>query len=520
MQGPYRVYVGFAPEGYLSGQALAKAVREGLSFCQLNHRIQGKIVLRPDLVGADEAGSPYVYTNPQLIRELLHILESPPFLKDEVVLLANALSPFKTENVLLQAHGGVPSFKSRGYYHLQTLFPSLSIQSVEASGLQRYVLSKNGLLDYKMVASGVAESVDNERLRYFDSVTTSKHFADAECLIYMPKVRLSLSTDGFSGALRLGLSNLVPSDYGKGLDRYNDRRMVDLLEVANPDIVISDGVILPFGGNELTAPAHELGMVLVSNNALAHDIIAAKIFNMDWTKITHLRMAAARGWGPNQENQILLGGGKEIGKEIINQFQAKTRQWRRPASTVDLFLRQFEREDPQQVFPLDVIEGQVYEKSGVHGVFLNWLHRTYDQPLKRKAMARWPRCAVILGETNQLPRHRVVYIVGNRAWHRFQKDIIETRFDFTFKGLRFLSCRLRDSRGRLVIVVPGAPPTERDISLAFLLGSIFRTRTGYLRMLLPHRVSERSGELDKKMQSTITNRCTSEMKKNQWWAGI
>lgn len=517
LEGPFRVYVGLAPHGYLHDEALGAIIREGIKFCQLNRRLTGKVLIRPDLSGADERLSPYAYTNPQVVKEILGILAGPPFFRDDALILARAQGFFRTENALLAAHGGVSAFKSRGYYYLKTLFPHLTIEAMESTPLCRYLLAKDNVLNGPELESAWDPRCrPADQSRYWAEILGSRHFLDADCVIYTPKIRTSLLTGGFSGALKLGgMGSLLFHQERQGQDLHNDRRMVDMLEVANPDIVVGDGIIAPFGGNELTGPAHELGVVLVADNALAHDMVAARILGLDPEGIDHIRMAQNRGWGPDSFRKIMLGGAGEDGIKLL---QTKTRAWTRPPQTTEAFRREFEHHDPKMPLPLEILEGPRHERSGVHGVFLSWLYLNYDFPERRAAMARWPKATVVLGETNQMPSHRTVYVLGDRAAAAFRKNVVEVRYRLKWGSRELVLLRLRNGRTHRVIFQAGSPPSERNLCVAFLIGSWLRVRTGFLRLSLPQRHPR-----DATLQDLVTRAepvRTSNLPRNGWWARV
>jgi hypothetical protein len=289
-----------------------------------------------------------------------------------------------------------------------------------------------------------------------------------------------------------------------------------MLEVACPDIVIGDGVIIPYGGHELTAPVHELGVILIANNPVAHDLVACHILGVDPSTVGHLQIAMARGWGPTELSKIILGG---AGAEGLRMLQAKTALWSKPPQTLKAFIKNFEEEDPARKFPFEVLDGGVFEPSGVHGAFLSWLYLNYDLQSRRSAMARWPKATVVLAPTTQLPQHKRVYVLGEKAMAEFKKNIVETRLSYQWGSRQFLSVRLRNGKRHRVVYQPGSPPLERDLCIAFLLGSKMRIRTGLLRLALTQTAAP--GRLERKAAaawSAAPLASTLDMRRNDWWA--
>src|SRR5688572_28114561 len=73
LPGPYRVYVGLVPTGYLNGENIAQVIREGIAFCGMSGRLSklkpsSKIVLRTDVPAAHPKIGKYAYTHPEVAR--------------------------------------------------------------------------------------------------------------------------------------------------------------------------------------------------------------------------------------------------------------------------------------------------------------------------------------------------------------------------------------------------------------------------------------------------------------------
>lgn len=93
---------------------------------------------------------------------------------------------------------------------------------------------------------------------------------------------------------------------------YNlDEKIIDLLEVGFPDFIATDAIEISLGGNQMTQHGKHLGMILMAENPLAHDVVCAHILHLDPHNIKHLRIAHERGYGPLRLDEIeSRGSGK------------------------------------------------------------------------------------------------------------------------------------------------------------------------------------------------------------------
>ncbi|GAG01561.1 unnamed protein product, partial [marine sediment metagenome] len=92
---------------------------------------------------------------------------------------------------------------------------------------------------------------------------------------------------------------------------YHDDRLhqkvVDMLEIGYPDIIVSDAVTIGKGFESSPYPVH-LGAIIISNEPLACDMVAAKILNYEPDQVLHLIEAKERGYGSLDFDDITVSG--------------------------------------------------------------------------------------------------------------------------------------------------------------------------------------------------------------------
>lgn len=512
LQGPFRVYVGLVPTGYLNSQAINQVVRDGIVFCGLAKTLErlkpsSKILVKTDLMMADEKIARHAYTHPEVARAALgQILSFSPSAKP--VVTAETLAEFPGYRMFARAHGSAEAFRVRGFYELEHLFPGrVAIAPDDESAKCRYRLAKGGVLSN---LAAVLPTESTSRLRASNEIIAAKHYADSAFVVYLPKLKGNVMSQGFSGAIKLG----SPDDR-RGAT--NDHHICDMLEVCNPNLVISDGIIAAIGGNSITQRGHELGVVLVANNALAHDWVAAQILNLDPMKISHLRIAIERGWGPANFSQIELGG---AGAEAVSQLSQKSKFWDVGPIAVQEFPHRFERDNPGLKFPFEILSGAPYEPAGAHGLLLDWLYQNYDFPHRRAQMARWPKMTVCIGGLGAFPSHYVVCAIGAKAQQSISRIASHTRTVLKLGETAVHLMQFKNGRHHLVVTTSAE---KHGIARAMLFASLGRVRAHLTRFaltvdkaILIWRTRWRMSRHRQGKDLTLV--MTSRMPQNSWWA--
>lgn len=389
--GPFRVYVGLISTGYLDPLAIQNAIWDGVVFCGLASTLEktSKIVLRPDLGIADRKIARYGYTHPEILSSSFKAIRraNPGVTADCWVDAAKGFSPYR---MMKRASGGSQNYLVRGYYELQNQYgASVSLQATEDGPQTCYRLS------------GRVNSTEM-------GIMAREDFAAEPFTVYIPKLKTSAIAQGIAGAVWLP---------AKESDTPTAENAVSWLEICNPSLVIGDGIVAGIGGGAHSQRAQELGVILVSNNALAHDWVAAQIFHQDpmATNGSHLKLARDMGWGPELFYQIELGG---AGPDGIKLLQQKSRHWDFGAATMEEFPAKFNRENAGIRFDWQTqTEGELVYSAQV----LEKLHLAYDFPQNRHSMSKWPRVEVVTRAMSHFPKARRVLLVGEAASQSWKK---------------------------------------------------------------------------------------------------
>lgn len=280
---------------------------------------------------------------------------------------------------------------------------------------------------------------------------------------------------------------LLERDRLIGEAHHIDRRIVDLMEVAEPDLIVTDAIEVALGGGRVSGHGHLLGAVILATNAVAHDATCARILGLHPENVGWLRLAYERGYGPIFADEIELLGERKVG-----QLLAKVRSMAEPClvPVVD-FPDRFRREARAE-FPLEIVAEPPWDFGASHGALLEWLHRTYDFKERRKAMAAWAPATVICGDFVDAPpppAHDRVFLVGDhaiRAWRRLgwraRGWSLPKRWHAFFRGpTRIERFSRPDGRRGWAIQIAGDPPAPEDLDLGFALGSWLKMRSPLLR---------------------------------------
>lgn len=465
------------------GDAIQAAVERGLDHVGV--RLRGNVTAKANWVFAHDRVSPAACTRPELVHGALDALfEREPEMY--VLFCGNSGLGVATRRMARAARGRDPLFRRKGYYALPRLHRGrVGIKPTDETRYYRYQLSIGRPMTPDELHAEDPAAIAPEA-RYWERVVTGWELMHTDSMVLFPKLKTSVLSQGFSGAVeQQGLGLLRDVDRMDGHNRHNGRRIADLLEVSDPDLVISDAIEIGVGGNPITQSAHRLGVVVIADNAVAHDAVCARIMGLDPHRIDHLRIASARGFGPLDLDGI----------DLVTEVPLSTLQLRVEGfgglglMRVDRFGKHFERVTGYP-FPLEICCGPPYEPAGSAGILLDWLYTAWDDPDRREKMKAWPPASVLVGEVDEIPSHPRVFLIGDRAIAAFRRR-------FTFKTTVRLPASIHKVVGGVAAVhrykldggrtgwaveIPGDPPSLRDLILGLFQGSLGRLRASVMRL--------------------------------------
>ncbi|MHB1651622.1 MAG: DUF362 domain-containing protein [Desulfitobacteriaceae bacterium] len=363
-----------------------KAIAKGLKI--LNIHIQGRVVIKPNLVFAHVQEAPSAYTRPEVVAGLLEAMKEQDVKKVAIV---------EKSGVGVSTH---VMFRRAGYRML-----------AERYGVQLCPLEEEEKIRVSLNGSRVHESL-----------LLSKKMVEADTLIFMPKLKSNVLAHGLTGALKLNIGSLDDRERMWHHDHLLDEKIVDILSAAHPQLVVTDAVEIALGGNQMTEHGHSLGLIILADNPLAHDLVAAKLLHLDPTQIGHLQAAIRRGYTPLSWDDVEI-----LGDFPPEEIMSKTAG----LSTGMIRVEEF-------ASPLKIRSGTPYCTGGCQGIFLDWLYMLKDRSPQR--LSRLPAIPVIIGRTEEeitAPRMLVIGDCAAQSPHLHGKQLR----------------------------IAGCPPTHRDLIL-------------------------------------------------------
>jgi uncharacterized protein (DUF362 family) len=359
----YQVYLGHCKE--YNADNVASIIEQALEKIPLSKPISGKVVIKPNLVLAHPKVATENYTRKEVIEGVLKVIQKQG--KDIE----------KVDIVEKSGLGAVTasSYRRAGYRKLKRKY-GVKLRAMEERRRTTVVLEKG---------------------RVHSHISIAKEMAERDFLVFVPKLKTNVLSHAYSGALKLNIGTIDSKE--RIFHHHKDLhiKIVDLLEAANPDLIVTDGIRMAYGGNQMTQLGTDIGVIVVSTNAVAHDMVCARLLGLDPFKMEHIHEAMQRGYGPSSFDEIdILGDypiekGQEISKELDFGFYP-----------VEEFKCNF-----------DIRSGVPYCIGGCQGIFLDWLHMVKDR--KPNRLKRFPKLTVLIGKVKGPIEAKKVLLVGDCA---------------------------------------------------------------------------------------------------------
>ncbi len=393
MRDKEKVIIRKAPD--YDPETIKKIIQEGITDFGLAPRIKGRITIKPNVVIAHPKIAPSAFTRAEFLDGLLGALDAEK--KGELKIVISEKTGAGLPTARMFRHAGYPKLKRK---HKINLLP---IEEAK----KRMVPLQKGEVHTK--------------------VTTAREIVDNDFLVYTPKLKSNVLSQGLSAALKLNMGLLLDKERLWNHNSELDRKIVDLLEIGNPDFIATDAVEIGTGGNQLTQHGRHLGIILMATNPLAHDVVCAHILHLDPQKIQHLRLAHERGYGPLSLDDIEIDG--DIALEEIQQKTKNLNLGMVRVDEVDCNIR--------------TIIGEPYCLGGCHGIFLDWLYMFKDR--KPELWKNMPAWTVVIGQ-----------YAGDVSASRLMVVGTCSRIDGTVHAQKRRT-------------IKGCPPKHKDLVLLFFL---------------------------------------------------
>ncbi len=249
---------------------LAGLISEGIA--DLGCQIKGKVFIKPNVVTANRRYIHHSYTQPAVVEAMVTVLRR------------HAL-----ESICIGESGGygIPSrmfLKESGYYEM-----------ARKLGVRLIDLNEHALVDVAL-AKGVCHK----------KIALSREIHTADFKIWMPKLKYHIFAS-ITQTLKLNIGILAHKERMLFHDHRIHEKIVDLLEPGYPDLIVSDAVDITYGFESAPYPVR-LGALLISDHPLAADVVAAHIMGYQPQDVKHLAIAAQRGYGSLNLEDIDLTG--------------------------------------------------------------------------------------------------------------------------------------------------------------------------------------------------------------------
>lgn len=460
-------------------------IREALkrAFKHVPLPLGANVLVESDWSGASPDLTPAASTRPEVVAGLVERLVRNDE-KRQVMLSGRGALDVPARQAQRRAAGS-GFYARRGFGGIRKLFgKQVRIQPGDESRLYRYQLSVGDALDPGQ-RRDIRRTLPPEE-RASQRVVAGWELYHAESLILTPKLRRCPELGGLAAAVGLlGQALLRPSDRDLGGQRVRDHRLADLLELADPDLVVTDAIEMGWGGGSVCQSARPLGLLIVADNAVAHDAVCARLLGLDPYELPYLVAAAARGYGTLDPDDVDLVSEQDLGEAALRVAGYGLAP---PPEAQDF--PAWYGELTRFSVPLEVLGGGPLA-AGACARLRVWLMSCWDEPSTRESIKKWPPLSILVGVNEEGPRHDRVVLLGHRAEADFSRHCasqsvllrVPPRLRSFVGGINALRrFRRRDGRVGWAISLDGDPPSLRNISRALWLFTLGQVRSPLLRV--------------------------------------
>jgi uncharacterized protein (DUF362 family) len=266
---------------------IAAIVREGMQ--ELGVRPQGRILLKPNLVMAHPEIFPHAFTRKEFLEGVIRAVKAQATDVVEIALGERSGITIATRY----------SFRNAGYAPI-----------VRQHAIKTYFFDETPHVPVPLT--------DPQSLRR--RIFVPEPVARCNFLINLPKFkahpwcRLTLSLKNFIG-LQDDRHRLVDHN------QFLEHKIADLQAIIQPRFIAIDAIT---AGQKmmLTPTPFDLGAIVMGTNSCAVDTVGCHMVHVDPEELLHLKLSAARGFGPMRLEEIEVGG--DFPLEAV---QAKTRNF-------------------------------------------------------------------------------------------------------------------------------------------------------------------------------------------------
>ncbi len=251
-------------------QTMARIIGEGIE--ELNENPSGKILIKPNVVCSTNVVQA-AHTNPAIVEAMVKVLRG-----------RNA-----DADITVGESGGM-AIPTRLFFHY-------------GGYLQMAKRIRVPLKDFNEERQ---VRIKLSRGKWHKTMLAAQSLYEANYKIWMPKMKFHNGCK-ITNAVKLNIGILTHKERMLYHDDRLNEKMVDLLEAGYPNLIVSDAIKIGHG-QEFASYSYDLGAILIANEPLAADMVAAKILNFEPDEVVHLAEARDRGYGSLDFKDIEVGG--------------------------------------------------------------------------------------------------------------------------------------------------------------------------------------------------------------------
>jgi len=254
-----------------SVRAMTAIIKEAME--ELGEKPKGKILIKPNVVTANKGYIHHSYTEPRIVESMVNCIREEDQNADITIGESGGI--------------GIPTrmfFADSGYYDMGKKL-NLPVKDFNEEGTRKVTLARS---------------------KWHNSMQVAKSLFEADYKIWMPKLKFHIVTQ-ITNSLKLNMGILTHKERFIFHDDRLNEKIVDLLEVGYPDLIVTDAVVIGKGFESSPYPV-DLGAVIIANDPIAMDMVAARILNYEPEDVLHLVEASGRGYGSLDFSEIEVKG--------------------------------------------------------------------------------------------------------------------------------------------------------------------------------------------------------------------
>ncbi|RJP26284.1 MAG: DUF362 domain-containing protein [Candidatus Abyssobacteria bacterium SURF_5] len=269
---------------------MREIIRDGIA--ELGEQPRGRILIKPNVVTANTEYIHHSYTAPPIVEAMVDVLRETSAGSQITIGESGAI--------------GVPT---RAFF--------------ADSGYAR--MARNIGIPLRNFNEEKTKEITLARAKWHKTFLAARSLHEADYKIWMPKLKYHIVCQ-ITNALKLNIGILTHKERFLYHDDRLNEKVVDLLEFGWPNLIVTDAVMIGHGFESSPYPFH-LGAILISNDPVAADVVAARILNYQPEEVAHLVEARERGYGSLDINDIEVTGDLSIDdlaaktKDIESAFQ-------------------------------------------------------------------------------------------------------------------------------------------------------------------------------------------------------